>query len=83
MHHLNGCSGRLGDEGLGSVRKLNLRNNLVGAASAASLASALEKNQTLQTLNLMINSVGDAGAASLASALEKNHALQTLDLRFN
>ena len=55
----------------------------MGAAGAASLASALEKNATLQELSLANNNVGDAGAASLASALEKNTTLQTLDLGEN
>ena len=50
---------------------------------ASSLASALEKNTTLQTLNLGENSVGAAGASSLASALEKNTTLQTLNLGSN
>ena len=58
----------------------DLHNNNVGDAGAASLASALEKNATLQELYLDHNGVGDAGAASLASALEQNATL--LELSF-
>ena len=83
MHHLNGCRGRLGVGSLGAVRELNLSGCSVGAAGAASLASALERNETLQKLNLSGNSVGDAGAASLASALERNATLQELGLGHN
>ena len=52
-----------------------LLGNKVGAAGAASLASALEKNATLQRLDLDGNEVGAAGAASLKrlrSALDRN-----------
>ena len=80
MHHLNGCNGELGAGSLGAVERLDLHGIGVGDAGAASLASALEKNATLQTLNLSFNKVGAAGAASLASALEKNATLQKLDL---
>ena len=61
----------------------DLHNNNVGDAGAASLASALEKNATLQTLDLVGNEVGDKGAASLESALEKNTTLQRLSLGHN
>jgi len=83
LHHLNGCNGKLGVGSLGAITELNLVRNGVGDAGAASLASALEKNVTLQRLNLGGNDVGDAGAASLASALEKNATLQTLELGGN
>ena len=83
MHHLNGCNGKLGVGSLGAIETLKLGFIGVGDAGAASLASALEKNATLQELDLLYNDVGAAGAASLASALEKNATLQELDLRHN
>ena len=51
----------------------------MGDAGAAALASALEKNATLQTLNLYGNEVGAAGAASLVSSLKKNAMLDLKD----
>ena len=78
-----------------TLQTLGLNENGVGDAGAASLASALEKNATLQTLNLggyetLCNLslkeapvMGDVGAALLASALEKNATLRTLDLGAN
>ena len=75
MHHLNGGNGKLGVEPLGAIERLTFVQFTVGDAGAASLASALEKNATLQTLDLEHNGVGAAGATSLtrlASALERN-----------
>ena len=83
MHHLNGCNGKLGVGSLGAIETLKLGFIGVGDAGAASLASALEKNATLQELDLLYNDVGAAGAASLASALEKNATLQALHLAGN
>ena len=61
-------------------RGSTFQHNSVGDGGAASLASALKENTTLQTLNLLHNSVGADGAASLASALKENTTLQTLNL---
>ena len=79
MHHLNGCNGKLGVGSLGAIETLKLGFIGVGDAGAASLASALEKNATLQELDLCHNDVGAAGAASLASALENSATLLRLD----
>ena len=79
MHHLNGCNGKLGVGSLGAIETLKLGFIGVGDAGAASLASALEKNATLQELDLRHNDVGAAGAASLASALENSATLLRLD----
>ena len=54
---------------------------MMGAAGAASLASALEECHAAGAD--LANNEGDAGAASLASALEKNSTLQMLDLANN
>ena len=75
MHHLNGCNGKLGVGLLGAIKAIHVFFNGLDAAGGACLASALEKNTTLQTLDLGENSVGAAGTASLAriaSALERN-----------
>ena len=83
MHHLNGCNGKLGVGSLGAIKTLDLDSCELGEAGAACLASALERNATLQWLSLDRNGMGAAGAASLASALEKNATLRYLSLEIN
>ena len=81
MHHLIGCNGKLGAGSLGAIETLDLHSNDVGAAGAASLASALERNATLQALDLGRNGVGAAFRASLErvkSALSSGTRLRPL-----
>ena len=55
----------------------------MGDVGATALASALEKNTSLQTIYLGSNQVGDTGASALASSLEKNTTLHTLNIGNN
>src|SRR5437764_1261560 len=52
-------------------------------ADAASLANALEVNNSIIKLSLGHNQIGDAGAASLARALEVNKSVIRLSLGYN
>jgi Leucine-rich repeat (LRR) protein len=68
---------------LATLTELNLGNNSIGAAGAASLADALVVNSTVAQLDLTANSIGDAGAASLAEVLRVNTTLTELYLSQN
>lgn len=51
------------------VRKLELRNNLIGDEGAKILAEAFQTNSSLKRFNLGGNRIGDERAKSLAEAL--------------
>jgi hypothetical protein len=60
--------------------------NSIGAGGATALASALQKNSTLQHLDVSCvgpfeKDIGDDGATALALALERNSTLRHLDVR--
>ncbi len=69
---------------LPSLTKLNLSgNHLIGDEGAASLATALLANKTLQCLQLCNASISYLGAEAIGSALQRNSSLKTLWLGNN
>ena len=55
-----------------TLTQLDLRDNNIGDAGAASLAEAMKVNTTLTQLDLSRNPIGVAGAAFLAEAMKFN-----------
>jgi hypothetical protein len=66
-----------------TLTSLDLGNDLISDAGAASLAEALKVNTALKELNISANSILDVGGASLAKALTVNTTLTKLDLGSN
>jgi hypothetical protein len=63
-----------------TLTELNLWDNPIGDAGAASLADALRANTALALLILYKNLIGDAGATALAEVLAVNTTLTELNL---
>eukprot|EP00614_Pseudopedinella_elastica_P028132 CAMPEP_0172631226 /NCGR_PEP_ID=MMETSP1068-20121228/177991_1 /TAXON_ID=35684 /ORGANISM="Pseudopedinella elastica, Strain CCMP716" /LENGTH=145 /DNA_ID=CAMNT_0013442299 /DNA_START=129 /DNA_END=566 /DNA_ORIENTATION=- len=63
--------------------ELDLHQNPLGAAGAACLARALERNTALRRLNLDACRVGNFGAAQMVAPLEANTCLVALTLTAN
>jgi hypothetical protein len=68
---------------MAQLTSLNLGENKIGAAGAASLAPSLALMAKLTSLDLYYNEIGDAGAASLAPALAAMMRLESLGLGAN
>eukprot|EP00747_Dinoflagellata_sp_TGD_P073531 gnl/TRDRNA2_/TRDRNA2_157949_c0_seq1.p1 gnl/TRDRNA2_/TRDRNA2_157949_c0~~gnl/TRDRNA2_/TRDRNA2_157949_c0_seq1.p1 ORF type:complete len:706 (-),score=128.55 gnl/TRDRNA2_/TRDRNA2_157949_c0_seq1:62-2179(-) len=66
-----------------SVPGLDLSGRLIGPEGAASLAAALERNNTVVSIDLKHNEIGAEGAEALAAAMQKNNTLTTLDVTSN
>ena len=69
--------------GAACLVELDLSENAIGDAGAATIGKMLEHNGTLQRLVLAKNQVGAAGARALGQGLARNRSLVHLDLDNN
>eukprot|EP00043_Microstomoeca_roanoka_P027428 m.14516 g.14516 ORF g.14516 m.14516 type:complete len:540 (-) comp7629_c0_seq3:285-1904(-) len=65
------------------LQVLRLWDNRISDAGVATIAEALEKNQSLRILDLRFNGITSSGARHLGDALQKNSTLRELSLKFN
>lgn len=65
------------------VERLDLSYERIGPEGAATLASALQNNDTVGSLNLWQNDIGTEGAVAMAKALESNSTLRWLNMCHN
>jgi len=65
---------------LRSFNQINsLEDNKIGDEGANAVATALEKNRSLESLSLEGNNIGDKGAKAMAAALKVNWTLAEIE----
>jgi Ran GTPase-activating protein (RanGAP) involved in mRNA processing and transport len=65
------------------IKYIDVSDNKIGGTGAQSLASALEKNTTIEEINLSSNKLRDKGMFAISMILEKTTSLKKLDISGN
>jgi hypothetical protein len=66
-----------------SLKKINLRDNGIGAEGASALADALKVNTSLTIIDFANNGIGNEGALAITDALKVTTSVTKIDLDYN